>query len=189
MRGGKLPTITEIPAEILGPYRSGEIGYREAARRMGVPRNTMLRALARLGHTARRQAVDMQGKAVRERWVAVPIEEYRDYYSVSNRGRVRRDRKGVGSTGGILRPSIVNGHPAVNLSAPGAGRNLRTIAPLVMRAFGSKPPGPGYLVAHRDGSLENCNIWNLEWKSVSEVQKPGRPHRKPAGIARPKGDA
>jgi hypothetical protein len=176
-RGAKVK-IESIPGWVLDPYLAGEIGYREVARRLGMPRNTVLRTLARMGHTVARGEVDRQGRASRERWQPVPIPDYAAAYQVSDLGRVRRVLGGYGARAGkVLSPELVNGgHPAVCLSFK-SRKKVVMIAPLVAGAFLPPRPSPKYVVGHKDGCRANCQVANLFWTTQVEIWKEGRSQR------------
>jgi hypothetical protein len=171
MPRGALPTIAEIPPDVLADYKAGTIGYREVARRIGRPRNTTLRALVRLGHTAGRGEVDRQGAASRERWVPVPAGPHAAAYAVSSRGRVRRTRAGQGTAATCLKPCPAHGgHPIVNLCHEGRVKPVM-VASLVAGAFLPPPPGPHAALLHRDRDPMNCAAANLYWGTWSEVSR------------------
>lgn len=54
------------------------------------------------------------------------------------------------------------GYPIVTLYAD-EGRTTWCLHWLVMRAWGSKKPGPEYEIHHRDEDKQNCHLTNLEW--------------------------
>ncbi len=99
-------------------------------------------------------------KTTKERWL--PVVGYEGYYSVSNRGRVRRDKPGVGAQAGrILQAALTEGYPCVGLYVAGKGRNRR-IHVLVAEAFiGSRPEG--LAINHLDGDKTNNCPENLEY--------------------------
>lgn len=97
-----------------------------------------------------------------------PVVGYEGWYSVSNLGRIRRDRRGGGSWAGrVLRATVGNhGYPFVALVKEGIERK-RTVHRLVAEAFLGPCP-PGYEVNHRDSDRENPMIDNLEYVTRSE---------------------
>lgn len=166
MPRGARHKIEAIHPDVLEPYLAGTIGYREVARRLGKPRNTVLRTLARLGYVGSRSEIDMQGAASRERWVPVPREVYRDDYQVSDRGRIRRSSIGHSTRPGkVLRPAPIGRyrHPVLTLSAGGRTRTFPLVS-LVADAFLPPRPGPGYVLGHRNGRNDDCRAINLYWK-------------------------
>jgi hypothetical protein len=95
-----------------------------------------------------------------------PVVGYEGLYQVCNTGFVfsypRR-----GSRGGLLRPGLSEGYPAVSLNKNGTSKS-RKIHQLVLEAFEGACP-PGHECRHLDGNRRN-NEWpqNLEWGTPSE---------------------
>lgn len=104
-----------------------------------------------------------------------PVPNYEGIYSVSNLGRVRRDRGGylVCQTGRILKPGLRSGYPSVTLCKRGK-RASTTIHRLVALAFIG--PKPIYAesraeINHLDGDRKNNRLSNLEYATVSENKR------------------
>jgi hypothetical protein len=97
----------------------------------------------------------------------LPVVGYEGIYSVSNRGRVRRDLANRGTkAGNILAQAIKNGYPMVSLWREGHRRN-HLMHIVVAEAF----VGPrllGFDVNHKDGIRTNANAENLEYVTRSE---------------------
>ena len=100
-----------------------------------------------------------------------PIEGYEEYYSVSNKGRVKSNDRKVWNVFGyylkkgrilknVLNPST--GYYHVVLCNGNGDKNTYTIHKLVAEAFVE-----GYskelIVNHKDENIKNNNISNLEW--------------------------
>ena len=105
-----------------------------------------------------------------------PIEGYEEYYSVSNKGRVKsNDRKVWNGFGyylkkerilkNVLNPST--GYYHVVLCNGNGDKNTYTIHKLVAEAFVPKPE-KNVEVNHKDGDKNNNAVENLEWCSRSE---------------------
>jgi len=99
-----------------------------------------------------------------ERWVPVPVEEYRDYYEISDRGRIRRTAPHPHYVAGKVRvPNIdPHGSPIVRLSARCVQRTF-AVAPLVAAVFLPPQPTPKAVLRYRDGDRTNCAAENLYW--------------------------
>jgi len=91
-----------------------------------------------------------------------PVVGFENIYSVSNFGRVRREK-----TLRILKPNLWrNTYPSVLLSNKSIHKKYR-IHVIVTRAFlGQRPKGTG--VNHKDGVKTNNRLENLEYISPSE---------------------
>ena len=88
-------------------------------------------------------------------------------YSVSNWGRVRRDKHGQGTWAGrILKPVIDDGYPQVNLWFQGRHHRFRVHAIVASHFIGDRPEGAH--VNHIDGDKQNNSVWNLEYVSATE---------------------
>lgn len=97
-----------------------------------------------------------------ERWR--PVVGYEGVYSVSSRGRIRRDQPGPGArAGAILRPAFsrTRGYAYVALSRDGIVKTV-DLHRLVARAFLGEPP-EGHEVNHIDGDKSNSAVANLEY--------------------------
>lgn len=94
-----------------------------------------------------------------------PVVGFEGWYSVSNLGRVRRDRAAQGTNAGAIKKLKLNkyGYAVVNLfTGTYASRKHRTVHSLVTEAFiGPRPPGQQ--VNHKDGKKSHNDDWNLEY--------------------------
>lgn len=96
------------------------------------------------------------------------IEDY-PYYSVSNMGRVRRDKSGSGTYSG----RVIKSHPdwrgyhLVYLCWDGNQRGV-SLHRLVCTAFHGRPEGDKTQVDHIDFDISNNRADNLEWVSCLE---------------------
>lgn len=102
-----------------------------------------------------------------ERWLPVP-----DYpnYEASDLGRIRRAQPARNSWAGrVLKASIRNGYPSVDLSHDGV-RQTMSVHRLIAAAFIGPCP-PGQEVNHVDGTKTNNRPANLEYISSSANQK------------------
>jgi hypothetical protein len=100
-----------------------------------------------------------------------PIKDYEGWYEVSDLGRIRRIKKGVGAKcGRILNPSSgFTGYLAVVLSKNCKVKNF-LVHRLVAAAF--LPPDPDrQFVNHKDGVRTNAALSNLEWCTAHENSK------------------
>ena len=90
-------------------------------------------------------------------------------YSVSDRGRVRRNTPGRGARAGrILNSSRdAKGYACVNLSGGGQQRK-HYVHRLVALAFLGAPPSDRHHVAHWDGNGMNASVENLRWATQPE---------------------
>lgn len=97
-----------------------------------------------------------------------PVVEYDGWYSVSNKGRIRRDRPGRSTySGRILKCSEdFFGYPVVNLHKNGISK-IKKVHVLIMEAFVGKRPN-NLDINHIDGVKSNNLINNLEYISRSE---------------------
>jgi hypothetical protein len=113
-----------------------------------------------------------------EKWR--PIPEWEGIYSVSNQGRVRRDRGGKGySAGKILALNKDNmGYPRVMLCDLRTGRygKKTRIHRLVMLAFEGPPPPNRPEVNHIDGNRANNHLSNLEYVTHAANLKHAHTH-------------
>ena len=103
-----------------------------------------------------------------------PIENYNDYYSISNLGKVRSESRWRNSGGGgyiqsdkILKANKVgNGYWAVGLHRKGKVQ-MNYIHRLIANGFIPNPLKK-MEVNHIDGNITNNNIANLEWVTREE---------------------
>lgn len=106
----------------------------------------------------------------KERWL--PVVGYEGWYEVSNYGRVKRVRKGKGTTKGkLLKPNPSNaGYLYVDLYVKGKVKR-RPIHQLVCEAFVGPRPSKKHIVNHDDGQVANNYFENLEWATKSRNAK------------------
>ena len=110
----------------------------------------------------------MAEPTVAERWL--PVVGYEGVYSVSDQGRVRRERafKGVWS-GRLLRTQPAHkrgGYPMLELWKDNA-RTRVYLHRLVALAFLGPPP-PVHEVNHKNGVVSDNRVENLEWVTHTE---------------------
>ncbi len=112
-----------------------------------------------------------------EEWRAIP--GYEGLYSISNLGRIRRDKGGVGCRAGrILVPVLTNwGYLRLSLWRNGAIRNFR-VHRLVATAFLGPCPD-GHEINHLDGNKLNNRADNLEYCT----SKQNKQHATKLGLA------
>lgn len=112
-------------------------------------------------------------KTMGEIWKPAPVAGYSDIYSVSNRGRVRRDVASGSYPAGFILTSRDNGHGYLHLRLrkPGGAMKWMTIHKLVALAFLPAPTGDAAVVNHKDGNKRNNNPENLEWVSYGENRR------------------
>lgn len=100
--------------------------------------------------------------------VWLPVTGYEGWYSVSNLGRVRRDRSGKSTTvGKVLRPGKDEwGYLAVVLCRTDGGKS-RKIHLMVAEAFiGPRPTG--FQINHKNGNITDNRPENLEYATPSQ---------------------
>lgn len=99
-----------------------------------------------------------------EKWA--PVIGFDGYYEASNRGRVRRVAPGRNTyVGRILSTSRdARGKPFVILCRPGQRRTLE-LHKVVWEAHRGEVP-TGYFVAHKDGDVSDCQLYNLELRPL-----------------------
>lgn len=115
-----------------------------------------------------------------EEWRYVP--GYEGVYSVSSRGRVRRDAGGPGATAGrILKPTPdKDGYLKTALSAGGVSRDVR-VSRLVCEAFHGPAPEGKPFVLHGNGDNTDNTPGNLRWGDGRENQLDAIKHGTHAG--------
>ena len=96
-----------------------------------------------------------------------PVVGWEGWYSISNFGRIRRDRAATGATvGQILRTRFLGDRPTAYFRRGGRGFNRR-VAHLVLEAFiGPRPKG--YISRHLDDFCWNNRVENLSWGTYSQ---------------------
>jgi hypothetical protein len=119
-----------------------------------------------------------------EEWRRVPVCGIEDFYSVSNRGRVRRELPCKGTSPGkiILGSKDSRGYPQVNLHA-GPIRKRILVHHLVCLAF-IEEPRDGRETNHKDGCKTNNSLENLEWVTRKENIR----HAREIGLIKPGAD-
>ncbi len=102
-----------------------------------------------------------------------PIVGYEGWYSISNFGRIRRDKKcSKVKIGHILRPCKNKGYYQISLLKNKVRRHYE-IHSLIANAFiGIRPIG--MQVNHKDGNSENNNLLNLEYVTPAQNMKHAR---------------
>jgi hypothetical protein len=117
---------------------------------------------------------------MKEAWRDVP--DYRGYYEVSDRGRVRSVARIVKRGSGtqrvrerILRPGYTKaGYPIVALFRNGE-QHMAYVHHLVLEAFvGPRPPGDEG--RHKNGIPRDCRLSNLIWGTLSENERDKERH-------------
>jgi len=116
----------------------------------------------------------MMTTVAREQWVRVLYPEFRDFYEVSDQGRVRsvprqvagRDNSVRTLQGKILSPRIrPDGTRAINLWRDNHYRQV-PIKRLVLESFTERPQPPGYDAENKNGDPADNRLVNVEWKPV-----------------------
>src|ERR1700738_122654 len=108
------------------------------------------------------------------------LEEWRDVvgyeglYSVSNLGRVRRERSATCTKVGriLATPDRGNGYPFVQLCRDNQRRS-ESVHRLVAFAFLGVPSDSSFVINHKDGDRANPRPENLEWVPQSANVKHG----------------
>lgn len=109
-----------------------------------------------------------------ERWK--PVVGYEDHYSVSNLGRIRRDKQSRGAQAGyILKQSFLGKkikfhYFKVSLVKNGV-QTTHLVHQLVAYAFLGSKPSPKHCVNHIDGNKQNNQPSNLEYLTLAENNK------------------
>jgi hypothetical protein len=112
-----------------------------------------------------------QSTTPNEEWRAVPVPGYEGCFSVSNLGRVRRERDGQHTKAGrIYKPLVTpNGYCHVELSLGTVATKRRlVIHTLVALAFIGARPSPRHQVNHKNGVKTDNRADNLEWMTPAE---------------------
>jgi len=110
-------------------------------------------------------------------WKPVPIDDYSDYYLVSNDGRVKsldREQVRFGNTKCKIRGETLSplknpetGYLTVRLQKNGKS-TPRYVHRLVLKTFVGPPPSSNHVTDHIDGNKENNSVENLRWVTNSE---------------------
>lgn len=92
-----------------------------------------------------------------------PVPRYEEYYEVSNLGRVKRTKSGIGTQSGRILKGYTDpdGYKRVDLTVNNKSKGF-FVHRLVATAFLSNPENKPQ-VNHIDGNKQNNNISNLEW--------------------------
>ena len=102
-----------------------------------------------------------------EKWVRV--EGWEDYYSVSNQGRIRGEKRNTDGTfpGRLMAQGLRWGYPQARLT-DGFRLVYQNVHRLVAVAFHGPPPTELHEVNHKDGNRRNNRASNLEWVTHKE---------------------
>ncbi len=100
-----------------------------------------------------------------EIWKAIEHIDIIDFdYEVSNLGNVRSlNYNRTGKTRLLKIRQMPRGNRCVWL----AGKQVRSVAQLVLTAFIEPRPSDKHLAHHKDGDASNDNVENLEWQHIS----------------------
>jgi len=99
------------------------------------------------------------------RWKKIP--EYKKFYKVSNKGKVKSLR-----SGNLLKIRIQNGYPVVGLIDKHGNIKQKYVHSLMALAFLEKPQSNQLLVVdHINGNREDNHLENLRWITQSENVK------------------
>ncbi len=97
-----------------------------------------------------------------------PCPDYEAIYSVSNLGRIRRDKAARGAIAGkVVKNLLASGYASVRLARSGVQTN-HLVHRLVCRTFHGEPSEGQTDVNHIDSNKLNNTADNLEWTSRSE---------------------
>lgn len=109
-----------------------------------------------------------------------PVPNYEEYYSISNYGRLRRDKAiGRHKAPRIQKPEIdQDGYFRVTLSKLGIGRRVFVHYLVSLVFLGQREPG--LVVNHKDGRKQNNHPSNLEYVTGKENSQ----HAKRLGLYR-----
>lgn len=101
-----------------------------------------------------------------ERWCT--CRDYPDY-SVSDQGRVRRDKPGPNTYPGRIKTTRISGRGArvVTLYCDGRATNSVDVTSLVAKAFLPSSGPDVECVIHLDGDKSNARLDNLQWSTWS----------------------
>lgn len=94
------------------------------------------------------------------------IEEFKDYYQISNLGRVRSKERYLYTRtypSQIIRQHIGNNNCVQVRLRNGKSQVSRSVAKLVLLTFKGKPPKNAKQAKHLDGNPNNNRLDNLEW--------------------------
>jgi NUMOD4 motif/HNH endonuclease len=101
--------------------------------------------------------------------VWLPVLGFEGCYEVSNWGRVKRIKKGLGAVVGRIMTSSLgtDGYLYVTLTEFGKSK-LKGLHAIVCTAFHGPPPSPRHEVNHKDGNPFHNEEGNLEWFTRAE---------------------
>jgi len=152
----KLPATTDV----FNRNKGGVYGLHHTCRECRIEYNRDIRAKKAAGEFA--VFTEIPG----EKWES--IIEYDGWYEISDFGRVKRIKKGPGSTVGRILKTFLSkpGYCRVCLCKD-TKRRYKNVHRLVMAAFVGPCP-EGKQVNHIDGDKENNHIENLEYVTQSE---------------------
>ena len=100
-----------------------------------------------------------------EIWKAIQHVDIIDFdYEVSNLGNVRSlNYNRTGKTQNLKMRHTPRGNRCVWL----AGKQIRSVAQLVLAAFVEPRPSDKHIAHHKDGDASNDSLNNLEWQDIS----------------------
>lgn len=109
-----------------------------------------------------------------EEWRPLPVPELAEYYSVSNKGRIKSSGVRMNDKNGnpwvklprILKARIQKGYHKANLNLNGK-KVYYQVHQLVARAFIPNAENKPF-INHKDGNPSNNNVENLEWCTQNE---------------------
>lgn len=97
-----------------------------------------------------------------EQWKSITTDNIKGFYSISNYGRVRNDKRNR-----IMKTRILRDYESVGLKCHDGIQHTFTIHTLVAKHFIPNDI-PGLIVNHKDGNKRNNFDDNLEWCTYSE---------------------
>ena len=102
-----------------------------------------------------------------EIWVPILRRNVKDYYRVSNFGRVKNTETGI-----ILKTAIDKyGYEVLSLQTIYGKRKMFKVHRLVLLSFSIMTDDRKFTVNHIDGNKLNNNLSNLEWSDLYEQQQ------------------
>jgi len=98
-----------------------------------------------------------------------PAVGFEGLYSVSDRGRIRRDKATrMNPVGSIVRtPVDQRGYPMCSIRGHTGKFTTKRVHVMVLEAFAGPRP-EGYISRHLDGNPSNNNVSNLRWGTYRE---------------------